>query len=193
MQDNIKKEFNDEAEKAFSSDADLEAQALNEDAPLESVDIAMETDLALAQSKITELNDAWLRARADLENMRRRSQEDVSNAHKYSVAKFAADLLGVKDSLEMALSDESGQIDSLKNGVDLTLKGLINLFERFQINEINPLGEKLDPHKHQAISAQPSEAEMNTVIAVMQKGYQLHDRILRPAMVVVSSGHAVSS
>lgn len=151
----------------------------------------VEADLLTAQAKIDELNDAWLRARADIENMRRRTHEDVSNAHKYSVGKFATDLLSVKDSLEMAMGDATDQFDSLKNGVDLTLKQLNNIFERFQVNEINPVGEKLDPHKHQAMGMQPADAEMNTVLTVMQKGYQLHDRVLRPAMVIVSSGKPV--
>lgn len=149
-------------------------------------------DLLAAQAKIEDLNDAWLRARADTENMRRRAQEDVSNAHKYSVGKFATDLLSVKDSLEMALLDESSQFDTLKNGVDLTLKQLASIFERFGVNEINPVGEKLDPHKHQAMSMQPSEKELNTVLTVLQKGYQLHERVLRPAMVVVSSGNSTT-
>lgn len=148
----------------------------------------VEADLLEAQAKIAELNDAWLRARADLENMRRRVQEDVNNAYKYSAGKFATDLLSVKDSLEMALSDESGQFENLKNGVDLTLKQLNNVFERFQITEINPVNEKLDPHKHQAMGMEPSEAEANMVTRVMQKGYLLHDRVIRPAMVIVSSG-----
>ncbi len=176
MQDNQEKDLL-ESEMAFDDE-------------MESAEQNIEADLLAAQSKIEELNDAWLRARADIENMRRRAQEDISNAHKYSVGKFAADLLSVKDSLEMALNDESGQVDGLKNGVELTLKQLSNVFERFQISEINPVGEKLDPHKHQAISMQPSKADINTILAVMQKGYQLHDRVLRPAMVVVSNGQS---
>ena len=150
----------------------------------------VEADLLTAQSKIEELNDAWLRARADVENLRRRAQEDVNNAHKYSIGKFATDLLGVKDSLEMAMSDESGQFDSLKKGVDLTLKQLNGVFEHFQLKEINPIGEKLDPHKHQAMGMQPSDVEANTVLTVLQKGYQLYDRVLRPAMVIVSNGQS---
>jgi molecular chaperone GrpE len=155
---------------------------------METVEQKVETDLLAAQAKVEELNEAWLRARADIENMRRRTQDDLSNAHKYSIGKFATDLLSVKDSLEMALKDGSGQFESLKDGVELTLKQLSSVFERFQVHEINPVGEKLDPHKHQAISMQASNAEINTVLEVMQKGYQLHDRVLRPAMVVVSTG-----
>lgn len=188
MQDNIENE-NNMMGKEEALSCEVKEESVSE---IASAEEAVESDLALAQMKVSELNDAWMRARADLENMRRRSQEEINNAHKYSIGKFAADLLGVKDSLELALRDQSGQIDSLKNGVDLTLKSLSSVFERFQISEINPVGEKLDPYKHQAISTQASDAEVNTVVAVMQKGYQLHDRVLRPAMVVVSSGQAKS-
>ena len=97
-------------------------------------------------------------------------------------------MLPVKDSLEMALLDQSGQFDTLKHGVDLTLKQLISAFEKFQLSEINPVGEKLDPHKHQAISMIESDADANTVVNVMQKGYQIAERVLRPAMVVVAKG-----
>jgi molecular chaperone GrpE len=171
-----------------NQDKDLPESAIPLEEEMASVEQNIEADLLTAQAKVEELNEAWLRARADIENMRRRTQEDIGNAHKYSIGKFATDLLSVKDSLEMALNDPSGQFDSLKNGVELTLKQLTNVFERFQVNEINPVGEKLDPHKHQAISMQPSEAEINTILEVMQKGYQLHDRVLRPAMVIVSNG-----
>ena len=100
----------------------------------------------------------------------------------------ATELLPVRDSLEMALADTSGQFDTLKNGVELTLKQLVAAFEKVQLAEINPMGEKLDPHKHQAISVVEAEAEANTVVAVMQKGYALADRVLRPAMVMVAKG-----
>lgn len=138
-----------------------------------------------AELKAAEHHDAWLRAKADAENIRRRAHEDVQNAHKYAIAKFATDLLAVKDSLEMALKDNSS-IENIKVGVEMTLKQLVNAFEKVQLSEINPIGEKLDPHKHQAISVVPADAEPNTVVNVMQKGYQLADRVIRPAMVVVA-------
>lgn len=184
MQDNIEKTLTDTLQKEDAEMLNVGKDNIENELAQDNI----ESDLMLAQSKVEELNDAWLRARADLENMRRRSQEDVTQAQKYSINKFATDLLSIKDSLEMALKDESGQIDSLKNGVELTLKQLCGVFERYHVAEIEPMGEKLDPHKHQAITTQPSDTELNTVVAVMQKGYQLHDRVLRPAMVIVSSG-----
>ncbi|TCP15496.1 molecular chaperone GrpE [Crenobacter luteus] len=144
--------------------------------------------VAALEAELAELKDQFLRTRAEMENLRRRSAEEVMNAQKYAINKFAQELLAVKDSLEMALADQSGQFDALKFGVDLTLKQLASAFEKAQIVELNPVGEKLDPHKHQAISAEPSDAEPNTVVRVMQKGYLVAERVLRPAMVVVSKG-----
>ena len=133
---------------------------------------------------MTELTFRDLRGMAEF-----RAAEDLQAAHKFAVQKFAAELLPVKDSLELALADQSGQFDALKNGVDLTLKQLASAFEKFQLLEINPQGEKLDPHKHQAISmVDAAGAEANTVVHVMQKGYQIAERVLRPAMVVVAKG-----
>lgn len=144
--------------------------------------------IAELETQLTEAKDQFLRARAEQENQRRRAVEDLQAANKYAVQKFAAEMLPVKDSLEMALLDQSGQFDTLKHGVDLTLKQLISAFEKFQLSEINPVGEKLDPHKHQAISMIEADADANTVVNVMQKGYQIAERVLRPAMVVVAKG-----
>lgn len=145
--------------------------------------------VAELEAQVAELKDQYLRTRAEQENQRRRAAEDLQAAHKFAVQKFAAELLPVKDSLELALADQSGQFDALKNGVDLTLKQLASAFEKFQLLEINPQGEKLDPHKHQAISmVDAAGAEANTVVHVMQKGYQIAERVLRPAMVVVAKG-----
>ena len=149
-----------------------------------------ESRVAALEAEVAELKEQYLRARAETENVRRRAAEDVSNAQKFAAQKFASELLSVKDSLEMALLDQSGQFDALKFGVDLTLKQLVSAFEKAQITEINPLGDKLDPHKQQAISTEESEAEANTVVRVMQKGYLLADRVLRPAMVVVAKPKA---
>lgn len=135
-----------------------------------------------------QLQDQLLRTLAEMENQRRRAEEALHNAHKYASNKFAADLLGVKDALEMALADESNQFETLKMGVSLTLKQLVSAFERAQISEINPAqGEQLDPHRHHAISTEASEQEPNRVLRVMQKGYVIADRVLRPAMVIVSA------
>jgi molecular chaperone GrpE len=110
----------------------------------------------------------------------------VSKAHKYGIEKFAADLLAVKDSLEAALATENATPESLRSGVELTLRQLEAVLERQSIREINPAGQKFDPHRHQAISMLPSDKEANTVINVLQKGYLLHDRVLRPALVTVA-------
>lgn len=149
-----------------------------------------ETRVAALEAEVAELKEQYLRARAETENVRRRAADNVVNAQKFAAQKFASELLAVKDSLEMALLDQSGQFETLKFGVDLTLKQLSAAFEKGQITEISPLGEKLDPHKHQAISTEESEAEANTVVRVMQKGYLIADRVLRPAMVVVAKPKA---
>lgn len=146
---------------------------------------SLEELLKQAELQAAEHHDAWLRAKAEADNIRRRSAEEVQAAQKFAVTKFATEMLAVKDSLEMALKDTSS-IESIQAGVDLTLKQLVSVFERFQLAEINPVGEKLDPHKHQAISVVPADAEPNTVVSVMQKGYLLGDRVIRPAMVIVA-------
>jgi molecular chaperone GrpE len=136
--------------------------------------------------KATEHHDAWLRAKADAENIRKRAQEDVAKAHRYGAERFATELLAVKDSLEAALATENASPESLRGGVELTLRQLEAVFEKQSIRAINPVGEKFDPHRHQAISTLPSDKEPNTVINVLQKGYLLHDRVLRPALVTVA-------
>ncbi|MFC3533364.1 nucleotide exchange factor GrpE [Vogesella facilis] len=155
-----------------------------------AVELTPEQRIAALAAEVAEWKDQCLRAKAETENMRRRAAEDVVNAQKFAIQKFASELLAVKDSLEMAVLDQSGQFENLKFGVDLTLKQLVAAFEKGQISEINPVGEKLDPHKHQAISQEESDAEAGTVLRVMQKGYLITDRILRPAMVVVAKPKA---
>jgi molecular chaperone GrpE len=139
-----------------------------------------------AERKAQEHYDAWMYAKAEGENIRRRSIEDVSKAHKFAVERFSNEMLAVKDSLEAGLAVETGTVDSFKSGMELTLKQLSGIFEKFNISEINPLGEKFDAHKHQAIGMLDSEQPANTVVSVMQKGYTLNDRVLRPALVMVS-------
>ena len=139
-----------------------------------------------AQAKATEHYDAFLRARAEQDNAAKRAIADVSNARKFAVESFANELLAVKDSLEAALAQQDPTFETLKAGVELTLKQLNAAFERAKVAELNPLGEKFDPHKHQAIAMVDAEAAPNTVVSVLQKGYQLNDRVLRPAMVTVS-------
>jgi molecular chaperone GrpE len=142
--------------------------------------------LKKAELAAQEHYDAWLRAKADVENTRKRAQVDVANAHKYAIESFATDLLAVKDSLEATLAADSASLESLKEGVDLTLKQLGAVFQKFKLTEINPLGEKFDPHQHQAITMLESEQPANTVVHVLQKGYQLQDRVIRPALVTVA-------
>jgi molecular chaperone GrpE len=142
--------------------------------------------LKQAEAKANEHHEAWLRAAAETENVRKRAQDDIARARKYALEKFAADLLQVKDSLEAALNAESQSVESLRAGVEVTLKQLAGIFERQQIREIDPAGAQFDPHRHEAISMLPSDKEPNTVINVLQKGYLLHDRVLRPALVTVA-------
>ena len=142
--------------------------------------------LKQAELKAQEHHDAWLRAKAEVENVRKRAQTDIANAHKYALEAFAAALLPVKDSLEATLAADSAALDALKSGVELTLKQLNSVFEKANLKEIDPAGEKFDPHRHEAISMLPSEKEPNTVINVLQKGYLLHERIIRPALVTVA-------
>lgn len=149
---------------------------------------SLEDMLKAAELKAAEHHDAWLRAKAEGENIRRRAQDDIAKAGKFAVEKFAGELLAVKDSLEAALANEKQDAETLKSGVELTLKQLVAAFEKSTLNEINPVGQKFDPHKHQAISQIPGPegTESNTVLTVLQKGYALHDRVIRPALVVVS-------
>jgi molecular chaperone GrpE len=162
---------------------DSEETAANE-APAGSP--ALEELLAKAEAAAQEHRDAWLRAKADAENIRKRAQSDLSNAHKFALENFSAELIPVRDSLEAALASQNATPDALRSGVELTLKQLASAFEKFSVREINPLGEKFDPHKHQSISMVDADAEPNTVVGVLQKGYSLNDRILRPALVSIA-------
>ncbi len=149
---------------------------------------SMEEQLQVSERKAQEHYDAWMYAKAEGENIRRRAAEDVSKAQKFAVERFSNEMLAVMDSLQAALAVENSTVENFKNGMELTLKQLSNVFEKFNITEIDPVGEKLDPHKHQAISMVESEQPANTVVSVMQKGYALNERILRPALVLVSKG-----
>lgn len=139
-----------------------------------------------AEIKAAEHHDAWIRAKAETENIRKRAQADVTNAHKYAIENFSTQLLTVMDSLEAALAVENASVENFKNGMELTQKQLTNVFDKFNIKAIDPKGEKFDPHQHQAMCMVDSEQPSNTVVQVMQKGYKLHERIIRPALVSVS-------
>lgn len=147
------------------------------------------------QARIDELEgrlkDSELRALANEQNLRRRHQQEIADTHKFAGQKFAAEMLPVKDYLEMALLDQSGNFEALKMGVQMTLNELQKAFDTTHIKEINPqTGDKLDPNLHQAVQTVVSEQEPNTIVNVMKKGYTLSDRILRPAMVVVAKKEA---
>lgn len=142
--------------------------------------------LRQAEAKAAEHHDAWLRAKAEADNVRKRTAVELANAYKYAIESVAVELLPVKDGLEATLAADSASLESLKNGVELTLKQLSAVFGKAGLKEIDPSGEKFDPHRHQAISMLPSEKEANTVINVLQKGYTLHDRVIRPALVTVA-------
>ena len=148
----------------------------------------MEEMLKEAERKGQEHHDAWMYAKAEGENIRRRAIEDVSKAHKFAVERFSNEMLAVKDSLEAGLAVETATVEGFKSGMELTLKQLSGVFEKFNISEINPVGEKFDAHKHQAIGMLDSDQPANTVVSVMQKGYALNDRVLRPALVMVAKG-----
>ena len=147
---------------------------------------SLEHLLKEAEIRAAEHHDAWIRAKAETENIRKRAQSDVTNAHKYAIENFSAELLTVMDSLDAALAIENASVESYKNGMELTLKQLTNVFDKFSIKSIDPKGEKFDPHQHQAMCTVDSELTPNTVVQVMQKGYKLHERIIRPALVSVS-------
>ncbi|MDD5177436.1 MAG: nucleotide exchange factor GrpE [Sterolibacterium sp.] len=182
MQDSAQ---NPSTEPTASADAPAPAEA---QVPTEGMPSLAEL-LRAAELKSAEHHDAWLRAKAETENVRRRAQEDVAKAYKFASEKFAGELLSVIDSLEAALANDNQTAENLHAGVELTLRQLNAAFEKSNLVAINPLGEKFDPHKHQAMTlmeAADDKTEPNHVISVLQKGYMLNERILRPAMVVVS-------
>ncbi|MCC4116725.1 nucleotide exchange factor GrpE [Aromatoleum toluclasticum] len=149
---------------------------------------SLEESLRQAELKAAEHHDAWLRAKADAENIRRRAQEDITKASKFASEKFANAMLPVKDSLEAALTTDNQTLESLREGVELTLKQLAAAFQSAGVTDENPVGSKFDPNRHQAIAMIEADGEPNTVVTVLQKGYLLHERVLRPAMVTVSKG-----
>ncbi|MDO9419297.1 MAG: nucleotide exchange factor GrpE [Herminiimonas sp.] len=166
-----------------------QAASIDQPAATDSVapEQTLEEQLATSQQLVQELQDSFLRAKAEVENFRRRAQEDVTRAHKFAIEGFAEAMVPVKDSLEMALQVETPSIESLKEGVEMTLKQLSAAFEKNRLLEIKPQqGDKLDPMKHQAISMVPADQEPNTVVNTLQKGYLIADRLLRPALVTVA-------
>ena len=155
---------------------------------VEDKEDSLESKLAIAEKQAAEMQDAFLRAKAEGENIRRRAQEDIAKAHKFAIENFAQSMVAVKDSLEMAMKTDVPSVDSIKEGVDATLRQLKQVFEQNKIFEVVPeQGEKLDTMKHQAIQMVESDQDPNTIVSVLQKGYTLADRLLRPAVVVVAA------
>ena len=153
-----------------------------------SEDAAPEGSVADLQAKVDENWDKYVRAAAELENVRKRAARDVENAHKFAIERFATDLLAVCDSLEMALAADDVSLESLREGSDATLKQLAGVMQRFGIEQVDPEGEPFDPAFHEAMTMQPSaHVEPGSVITVFQKGYALNGRLLRPARVVVAA------
>lgn len=148
--------------------------------------VTPEARIAELEAALEEAKAAVLYTKAEGENIRRRAMEDIDKARKFALEKFSNELLAVKDSLDAALLIEAADVKSYKDGVELTAKQLASVFDKFNIAEINPMGEKFDPNKHQAISMLENSGEPNTVINVLQKGYTLNDRVLRPALVMVA-------
>lgn len=165
------------------SDATSEAEA-----PALDPIAQLQADLATVQGQLSEQKDQVLRAHAEMENVRRRAQEEVSKARKFGIESFAEGLVPVKDSLEAALAQTEQSTDDMRAGIEMTLKQLVSAFEKNHLKEIAPsAGTKFDPHQHQAIATVPAEQEPNTVVQTLQKGYLIADRVLRPALVTVSS------
>ncbi|MBP0591024.1 nucleotide exchange factor GrpE [Paraburkholderia sp. LEh10] len=161
--------------------------AAAEPAQAQAAPAGVEAALAEAQAKVAELQESFLRAKAETENVRRRGQEDVAKAHKFAIESFAEHLLPVVDSLEAAVTHSSDDLAKVREGVELTLRQLTGALEKGKVVALNPVGEKFDPHRHQAISMVPADQEPNTVVAVLQKGYVIADRVLRPALVTVAA------
>ena len=170
------------------SEQDLQAENQSPtNADSGETNLTLEGQLAVATQKLSELQDGFLRAKAEGENIRRRAAEDIAKAHKFAIESFAEHLIPVSDSLYAALATEAGDAKAFKEGLEITLKQLLSAFEKGRLVEINPApGSKFDPHQHQAISMVPSDQEPNTVVSVLQRGFLIADRVLRPALVTVS-------
>jgi molecular chaperone GrpE len=169
------------------TEASAEQASTDSSADTDAADDSLEAKLARAEAKAAENWDHFVRTKAEMDNLRRRNAKDVENAHKYGTEKLVNQLLPVVDGMELGLAVDGASAESLREGMELTMKMMQKMMENLGIEEINPINEKFNPEKHQAMSLQPSaDVEPNTVIAVMQKGYTLNDRLLRPAMVMVS-------
>ena len=184
MSENKSSEQNQSLTGAPSPEELEAAQAANE---FDALTVA-QAEVATLQAKNTELADSYLRAKAETENARRRADDEVSKARKYALESFAESLLPVADSLEAGLSIGEATPEQIREGAQATLKQLKSALERNKVIAIDPpAGTKFDPHQHQAISMVPSDQEANTVVSVLQKGYLIAERVLRPALVTVAA------
>jgi len=166
-----------------TADAEAMAAAATQTSPA-----TPEAQLAEAQGRLAEMSDAYLRAKAEVENIRRRSDDEMSKARKFAVEAFAEAMLPVMDSMEAAIAMPEAKVEQVLEGVHATKRQLASALERNKVLEINPAaGTRFDPHQHQAISVVPAEQEANTVVMVLQKGYSIADRVLRPALVTVTA------
>jgi molecular chaperone GrpE len=187
MSENKQPEQNQELTGAPSPEELEAAQAANEFEATDALSAA-QAELAALQAKNTELSDSYLRAKADAENSRRRADEEISKARKFALESFAESLLPVADSLEAGLSIKEASPQQIREGAEATLKQLKSALERNRVIALDPAaGTKFDPHQHQAISVVAADQEANTVVGVLQKGYMIADRVLRPALVTVSA------
>ena len=186
--------MNGQPDRPEADDADDEVSATAkeqaaEEASVPAPDSNPDTVQAELQAKVDENWQKYLRAAAELENVRKRAARDVENAHKFALERFAMELLAVRDSLEMGLAaGEGADAESLRQGKEATLKQLVSIMERFGVEELDPQGEPFDPTQHEAMTMQPSaDVEPGSVLTVFQKGYALNGRLLRPARVVVAA------
>ena len=188
-QDQVENEANPEL--ATEEETIADAQDVPEgEQPIDEMS-RLQEQLDAAETAAGMARDELLRVQAEMQNLRRRTEQDIEKAHKFGQEKFSTELLAVMDNLERsaaaAEASEDEAVQAIKEGVELTLKGFMDCFKRFNIEAVDPLGEPFDPQLHQAMSIQESpDAEPNSVIAVMQKGYTLHGRVIRPAMVMMS-------
>jgi molecular chaperone GrpE len=167
----------------------VQTQVTSPDIDMGPTAVALQAELTAAEARVAEHYEALLRARAEMENIRRRAAEDISKAHKFGIESFAESLIPVKDSLELALADTASDPVKLREGVQATLRQLVSAFEKNHLKEIAPsAGDKFDPHLHQGISMVASELPERAVVSTLQKGAMIADRVLRPALVAVSSG-----
>jgi molecular chaperone GrpE len=189
MSDPKNPELNPQTLQGDPSPEELEAAQFANEADALSELATVQAELAALQAKNAELADQYLRAQADVQNARRRADDDISKARKFAVESFAESLLPVTDSLEAGLAIQGVTPEQIREGAEATLRQLKSALERHKVIEIAPAaGTKFDPHQHQAISVVPTPGqEPNTIVGVLQKGYTIAERVLRPALVTVSS------